>query len=762
MDSWSARDKFSKRSAALQALLSVIWSRRLNLRRAPVSAVITGLLAMALAGCGSDVRPKPTVTLQANPITITEGQSTTLTWSSTNTTSCKASGAWSGSEATKGTATETPGAAGTETYTLTCAAEDPDDTPSADASATVTVGAPPTPTVTISVSPTSIILGSGATLTWSSTNATSCTASGAWSGSEATSGKLAVTPSAAGSDIYTLSCTGAGGTAKNSATLTVTAPPAPTVTISAAPATITLGQSTTLTWSSTNATSCSATGAWSGSEATSGTATEKPGATGDASYELTCTGVGGNASSTAVVSVNAPAPTVTISVSPTTITLGANATLTWSSTNATSCTASGAWSGTEPTSGTATESPNAAGTNTYTLTCMGAGGSANDSATLTVNAPPSQAFVYTLNSVLNSYNKGNITAYSESASDGTLAVQSGSPYNTGLSDPEAIAVDQQMGLVFAIGGTGSGQSTGEIVAYTIDPTTGALSSMVTTTPPDIPSSLAVGPSGQFLYVTSHNSSTVMAYSIAAGGSLTQVGGSPFSVPALNCGAFCENTADAVAYDPQQQTLYVTMSYSWYVATFTVDPTTGVLTWVNNGTEVKCGPASATPDTTGTFIYITDNCGAAVNAYKATTTAVSGSNKTPLTAVPGSPFATGGQPISAVAEPSGKYLYVLNQGDNTISGFTIDSSTGALTQLSSSPFAITNGSTSPNTIVVDPSGKYLYVTSGLYNGNQGGVTEFSIDLTTGNLTQVGTTPFSMGPNASAPEDITIYKKPVPTS
>jgi len=71
--------------------------------------------------------------------------------------------------------------------------------------------APPAPTVTISVSPTAITAGQSATLTWSSTQATSCTASGAWSGSEAAMGSQAVTPTASGSVTYTLTCIGAGG-----------------------------------------------------------------------------------------------------------------------------------------------------------------------------------------------------------------------------------------------------------------------------------------------------------------------------------------------------------------------------------------------------------------------------------------------------------------------------------------------------------------------------------------------------------------------
>jgi Beta-propeller repeat len=148
--------------------------------------------------------------------------------------------------------------------------------------------------------------------------------------------------------------------------------PPPTVTISAAPTTITVGQSSTLTWSSTNATSCSASGAWSGAQATSGTVGETPTATGSSTYTLTCNGAGGSANAAATLTVNAAAPTVTLSINPTSITLGQSATLTWSSTNATSCTANGAWTGTQPTSGTLTVTPTAAGTPSYTLSCSGA------------------------------------------------------------------------------------------------------------------------------------------------------------------------------------------------------------------------------------------------------------------------------------------------------------------------------------------------------------------------------------------------------
>ena len=84
---------------------------------------------------------------------------------------------------------------------------------------------PAAPTLTLSSS--SIVIGSAATLTWSSVNTTSCIASGSWAGSLATSGTQNVTPTALGTDTYSLACKNSAGTSPAaSVTLTVTAAPA--------------------------------------------------------------------------------------------------------------------------------------------------------------------------------------------------------------------------------------------------------------------------------------------------------------------------------------------------------------------------------------------------------------------------------------------------------------------------------------------------------------------------------------------------------
>ena len=70
----------------------------------------------------------------------------------------------------------------------------------------------------------SITVGGSTTITWSSVNATGCTASGSWSGALAADGSQSVTPAATGADTYTLKCSNASGaSAPSTVDLTVTA-----------------------------------------------------------------------------------------------------------------------------------------------------------------------------------------------------------------------------------------------------------------------------------------------------------------------------------------------------------------------------------------------------------------------------------------------------------------------------------------------------------------------------------------------------------
>ncbi len=126
--------------------------------------------------------------------------------------------------------------------------------------------AAPTPTVSFAASATNVQTNGPVTLTWSSANASSCSASGGWSGALATSGSQ--TQSAGGTANYMITCTGSGGSASGAAT--VTAWNAPTPIISADVTSILTNNTVTLTWSSQNSSACTGTDGLSGSLATSG------------------------------------------------------------------------------------------------------------------------------------------------------------------------------------------------------------------------------------------------------------------------------------------------------------------------------------------------------------------------------------------------------------------------------------------------------------------------------------------------------------
>jgi 6-phosphogluconolactonase len=94
----------------------------------------------------------------------------------------------------------------------------------------------------------------------------------------------------------------------------------------------------------------------------------------------------------------------------------------------------------------------------------------------------------------------------------------------------------------------------------------------------------------------------------------------------------------------------------------------------------------------------------------------------LTAVSGSPFPAGTYPFSVGVAPLGKFVYVANDFSNNISAYTINMSTGALTAVSGSPFPGAGTNTTPVSVAVDPSGKFAYVV----NEGSGNVSAYAID------------------------------------
>jgi outer membrane protein assembly factor BamB len=168
-------------------------------------------------------------------------------------------------------------------------------------------------------------------------------------------------------------------------TVSVTA----TVTLSANPQLTGAGVPTTLTWSSTNANSCTASGEWSGTLPSSGSQVVTPQTLGNHTYTLTCANPGAPGEASIIVTALSPATTLT--AFPTHVVLGKPVTLRWKGQYAASCVASGDWSGPLPAEGFRTLALTELGIFDFHLDCSNNADSAEADASVTVTAAPAAA-----------------------------------------------------------------------------------------------------------------------------------------------------------------------------------------------------------------------------------------------------------------------------------------------------------------------------------------------------------------------------------
>ena len=128
-----------------------------------------------------------------------------------------------------------------------------------------------------------------------------------------------------------------------------------------------------------------------------------------------------------------------------------------------------------------------------------------------------------------------------------------------------------------------------------------------------------------------------------------------------------------------------------------------------------------------FAFVTNSGSGMVSAF-----AVSASGS--LSPVSGSPFPAGSGAEFMATDSVHKFLYISNQSADTISGFSINSSTGMLAAVPGTPFA--TGSR-PTGIAVDPLGKFVFVA----NQASSSISVFMIGAN-GSLTPVPGSPFTV--------------------
>jgi 6-phosphogluconolactonase len=253
---------------------------------------------------------------------------------------------------------------------------------------------------------------------------------------------------------------------------------------------------------------------------------------------------------------------------------------------------------------------------------------------------------------------GGVSTYTINPTTGVVT-STGAIYGTGQGFCcfNALAVDPSGKFAYVVN-VNVGPA-GSVSMYTINATTGALTSIGTIAAGTSPVSVAVGPSGKFAYVTNSGSNDVSMYTIdTTNGALTSIG-------TMAAGS----TPTFIAIHPSGKFTYVTNSGSNDVSMYTIDGTTGALTSIGTipaGTD----PVSMAVDPAGGFAYVTNSGSNDVSMYSinATTGALTSTGT----------MAAGSTPTSIAIHPSGKFAYVTNSGSNDVSMYDIDTTTGVLT------------------------------------------------------------------------------------
>lgn len=262
----------------------------------------------------------------------------------------------------------------------------------------------------------------------------------------------------------------------------------------------------------------------------------------------------------------------------------------------------------------------------------------------------------------------------------------------------------------------------QIAGFAVNQATWALTPMAGAQPTgDTPVAIAVNGPQSTVYTVNISSNNISGFRFnPTTGALTPVPGSPFAAGDM---------PDAIAVDPSGQHVYVANMNANTVSTYSMNPNVpGALVHVADQELPGTMPVAVAIDVTGSFLYVVEDGTNDLAAFKID--AKSGS----LSPVPGSPFAAGSYPFSIAIDPSGSYVYV--EANGSVLAFAINAANGALSSIGG--FQVNE---MIDTLIVDPSGRYLYTADWGPTAAPGNITTLAINPISGVLTLVQQMPFA---------------------
>lgn len=327
---------------------------------------------------------------------------------------------------------------------------------------------------------------------------------------------------------------------------------------------------------------------------------------------------------------------------------------------------------------------------------------------------PTRAFVYV------GTQQGQIERYELNRDTGALTSLGATPAG---QNPSFLAASPDHTHLYA-----ADESQSQIVAFRIDPSTGALTHLnEKSSAGQGPAYVSVDATGKWVFTGNYGGGTVGVLPVLPDGSLGDAVDqeSPGTNPHW------------IRADTTNDHVYVPCLGSNHVARFDFDDDTGALTEIDppaplaNGT----GPRHLDFHPTLPVLYVIGELNDTISTFQ------SGNGAAMTLSDTDSTLPVGFDPNANTCadlhvHPNGKFLYGSNRGHDSIAVFAIDES-GAITPTGHAP----TGGQRPRNFGIDPEGSILLVA----NQDSDEIVTFGIDPVTGALTELQTTPTGNGPS-----------------
>ena len=301
------------------------------------------------------------------------------------------------------------------------------------------------------------------------------------------------------------------------------------------------------------------------------------------------------------------------------------------------------------------------------------------------------------------------------------------------AEPSFLAVDSSGRFLYSVNETETfnGQPTGAVSAFAIQPNSGKLSllNQVSSRGTD-PAHVTLDRTGKYALVANYTSGSVTVFGLLKDGRLGEVTsfvqhkGSSVN-PERQKGPH----AHAIALSPDNRFAVVADLGLDQLLVYSFDAARG-----NLGTQplvVKAspgaGPRHLVFSTDGRFLYMLNEMQSSVVAYSYDATSGAIHELQTISSLPKG-FSSENTAAEIEIDPSGKFLFASNRGDDSIAVFAIDSHTGMLTHVETD----STGGKTPRNFAIDPTGSWLLAA----NQDSDDIVVFRVDQKTGHLKASG--------------------------